>query len=345
MEGSMKDENDRAVDGTLPDDPGKGCSPANNAAEQREESRVRVLTVQKVLQQAFTDSLDRQSGKRRPCTSGSRQLDAITGGIQPGHTWVFGAETNWGKSSWLTALADENLAVHTKVAIVSAEDDEGIYGSRLLSRRTGVPLTNIVRGQLDREAHRLIADCVVRGEDQPFYVDARGRRIEDVEKEVERLILEEGVQLVAWDYLQEFSSKRRYQDERVKYKEIAAVMRGVTKRHRVGGIILSQITIQTGKTYPDKHSIRECRDVSNAAEVVALGFTLVEDTTVRRLDRDEQFQKGDHCVLIDKNKTGPKPVLVRMKWDRDVATFVSDVRDPEIDELDDFSEDAEVWHP
>lgn len=344
------DENDKAKAGALPSDPSSRCAPANDKAKKRDAAKSRVLTVQKVMQQAFSDSCDRRNGKRQPCTSGNRRVDEITGGIQPGHVWVFGAETNWGKSSWELASADENLAVGKKVVIVTSEDDEGIYGSRLLSRRTKVPLTRIMRGQMNQDEYRLVAECVTRGEDQPFYVDARNKKIEDVAVEIDELVKAEAIDLVFWDYLQEFRSKRKFQDERVAFREIASCMRWVTKSNRIGGVILSQITVQTGKTYPDKHSIRECRDVSNAAEVVALGFTLSDDETVKRGNREVVIPKGTRCVLIDKNKTGPKPVLIDVEWDESLATFVSDVREDreafeQSDSLDGFAEDYERRWP
>ena len=132
------------------------------------------------------------------------------------------------------------------------------------------------------------------------------------------MIVEHGIDLVAWDYLQEFRTKERHQDERVKYREIAAQMRNVTKGANIAGLILSQITVSETKKTPDKHSIRECRDVSNAAEVVVLGFTPEAD--IKDSDQKVLVAAGRKCIKVDKAKDGQKR-NVEMEWDHDSACF------------------------
>jgi len=273
-------------------------------------------TVRELLTAAAEEALTRR--RQEFCTALHWRLDEATGGMRPGHVWVFGAETNWGKSSYLVGVADENLRRGKKVLIVSAEDSESIYGNRLMARRARVNFSRLRDRCLHQDETDRMMLTAQQGETLPVFIDARGRDIEAVCREVETMITEHGVDLVAWDYLQEFRTKERHQDERVKYREIAAQMRNVTKNAHIAGLILSQITVSETKKTPDKHSIRECRDVSNAAEVVVLGFTPEAD--IKDSDQKVLVAAGRKCIKVDKAKDGQKR-NVEMDWDHDSACF------------------------
>src|SRR5690606_5633098 len=102
----VTDLNDRAVAQSLPADLRQVAKPANDAAKRQAENEPRLLTVQQIMMTAGTEAL---SGKQRVWyTTGVAKLDQITGGLVPGDVWVFGADTSWGKSSWLIMVADEN---------------------------------------------------------------------------------------------------------------------------------------------------------------------------------------------------------------------------------------------
>ena len=170
----------------------------------------------------------------------------------------------------------------------------------------------------------------------PVYVEADEQPIEELVKRVECVIIKEGIHLVAWDYLQETQTSRRYQDERVRFRETAALMRRVGRRTDCCTLILSQITEQTGKRYPDKNSVRECRDVSNAAEHILIGFT-PEENIVK--DGKVVVVGGTKCIKVDKSKDGIKGV-VAMKWNDESACFeaVMPTTTEEVDRYDDYSD-------
>jgi len=156
-------------------------------------------------------------------------------------------------------------------------------------------------------------------------------------KQLGNAIEKHKIDLVCIDYLQELKSEQKFQDERVKFREIASMLRIVIKRHRIAGIIASQITVTDGKKTPDKHSIRESRDVSNAAEVVAIGFTAEEEFSKPSKDKSgNEFQKvvinvGDKVIKIDKCKDGEKG-KVAMDWNSESACFRR--QNPLQDEID-----------
>ncbi len=330
-----KDLNDKAMAGELPADPGENAKPI--AADVP-----RVLTVRELIQSAQRRSISKSAGMG--CPSGHYELDRVTGGLKPGFVWVFGADTSWGKSSFLVMVADECIRKRKRVLIVSAEDSEQIYGDRLLLRRSRVSADNLRRKRLTAEEHAAIANALEKAEDVPVFLDARGRGVEWICNQVKRLIKEHAIDVVAYDYLQAFDNEKPQQDRRNQITYIARVLTDSAKTSNVAGIIFSQITIQDGKSHPDKHSIRESRDVSNAAEVVMLGFTPDKPVVKQGV---EVAKAGQRCVLVDKVKDGPRGGVFVLEWDSNSACFDSAV-DPEqalVDQFDDFADNSETRYP
>lgn len=332
-----KDLNDRMTDGTMPRSPDLKVVPLNEAAKRREEeSPPRVHSVRDLL----AGSAERAGNPKRlevACTTGHWELDMYTGGLRPGFAWVVGADTSWGKSTWAVSVADENIRKGKRVMIVSVEDPPELYGDRLLSRRAQVSAMRIMKGQCTGDELRKIHRVRDAAEDVPVYVQCGMRPIEAFAKQLTSIIRGEGIDVVIFDYLQEFQTSKRHQDERTRFKWTSGIMRDVIRSNDKTGIILSQLTITGDKKIPDKHSIRESRDVSNAAEVVAIGFCPDEDvfkpspgrdSNGRDLQPERLFEKGKKYLLLDKNKAGPPKKRIKLSWNEDLACF-DQVEDPE----------------
>ncbi len=332
------DENDKAQKGTLPANPEGGTRPVKLAPKI---APPRILTVKELLEASMLRAMSRAPS--RSCTTGVAGLDRATGGFCPGQVWVIGADTNWGKSSFAVMVTDVNLQNGKRVLIVSSEDDESIYGDRLMVRRARVNALRFRDRKLHDDEYQRVTNVVASAAPDPVFLDARGKKAEKVASEVRWAIATHDVDLVIYDYLQEFRAERRHEDRRNEVSEVAAMLREVVKTSGKAGIIFSQITVQVGKKYPDKHSIRESRDVSNAADVIALGFTPNE--TLPGKDGQGTVDAGTKCMLIDKVKQGIKGT-VPLEWDKEGAFFESDTR--ERDDVDDLSsdfEDGDRRHP
>lgn len=305
----------------------------------------RVLTVLDILT-ASVMKLDEAKGAM--CTTGHYMLDKITGGFRPGFTWLFGATTSWGKSSWLVSVADDNIRAGKKVLIVSSEDTEEVYGDRLMVRRAKVDALRYRDQKLHDFEREQVNVALAKAEDLPVFVDARRYPVEDLAGHLKNIITEHGIDIIAFDYVQEFRSKRRFQDERVKFREIASVLRHVAKDAKIPGIIFSQLTVNERTKVPTRDNIRECRDMAHAAEVIVLGFE--PDQDIKDGDRLVAAE-GEKCMFVDKVKNGPRNRIVQMRWHEEMACFET-VADPEqraIDEMAerfaDFGDDTERRYP
>ena len=315
---AVADQADRNRAGTLAADP--------TAETRTVEARVpRVLTVDAILNASAVRALT-QKPRGAYCSTGHYKLDRITGGLRPGFTWLVGADTSWGKSALLLAIADVNLKARRRVLIVSSEDTEDVYGDRLMVRRSRVNAMRYRDGELWTEEKDKVAAVLERAEDVPVYVDARRWPIEDLAPHLTKIIREERIDVIAYDYIQEFRTKRKFQDERVKFREIASVCRHIAKDAKIAGMLFSQLTLDEKTVIPNRRNIRECRDIANAAEVIIIGFEPEKEITDQRTGN--KINAGTKCVFIDKVKNGPRGGKLAMDWDEESACF-NTVPDPE----------------
>jgi replicative DNA helicase len=303
-----RDENDKLQAGELPEDPTEEAQRLNNAP--------RLLTVRDLLSESRKRATSEE--ERRHCVTGVHEIDYRTGGIQPGFVWLIGGDTSVGKSSFLVQIADENLKRGKRVLIVSSEDSPSLYGDRLMQRRARVNARRLRDGKLTQDERGDVDKVVAKAERLPVYMDARGKRAQWVAEHVGKIIDEHAIDLVAFDYVQEFRSANRHGNRTQELEEVGSLLRMSVKRKGKAGILFSQITVGEGRVMPDKHSIRNCRDISNAAEAILLIWEPKENIVK---DGQIQIVGGTKTIFVDKVKNGPRGHLVPLSWDDEAACF------------------------
>lgn len=312
-----------------------------------------------VLSGDLSESPTRVLRKRFPASTSRRYTDRTGFKIEPIGTGQFngwqldgdglfllGDFTVTHNTSFFIAAADENIKRGKRVLIVSAEDPPSLYGDRLLARRAKVSASRLRKRQLEEDEVKRVREVQAHGEDVPVYIQAGNKPIETLAKEITAIMRLEGIHMVVFDYLQEFRSSAKHQDERTRFKHTSSVMRELIRSNNRCGAILSQLTIGSDTKIPNKHNIRESRDVSNAAEVIGIGFSPDADITKpperdvngRQLQPEPIFKAGKKYILIDKNKNGVNGRKVEMRWNEHSASFDT-VKDPEQERLDRQSEE------
>lgn len=339
------DENDRLRNGTIQKDPEAGTR-AVVAPIRKGEEPPRILTVREILEAAATRAQNKSAPE--PCTTGHVLLDDATGGIEPGDGWVFGAASSWGKSSWLVSVADENLKLGKRVLIVSTEDSEAIYGNRLLARRSGVSAYRLKQRKLTPDDDEKIEEQIRNAEALPVFLDARGKSAEWTALAATQIAKAENIDLVCFDYLQEFTSEKPDENHRLTVKRIASTLRTPIARAGKASILFSQLTFDANvkRAHPERDMIRDCRDVANAATVILLGYTPEKDVGDREKSPETFVPAGRKAIWVDKVKEGMAKFAVPMDWNDELACFKrvgpSKARVQVMTE-ETFAEDLEDW--
>lgn len=327
------DENDKAQRGQLPNDPRAQCEPLNDTARKVAEEEPRVFTVREMIQVVHKRLISNE--KPVMWTSGHWKVDVMTGGLRPDSGWVIGAASNWGKSTWLIAMCDENMRASvnpTVPLIVSGEDSEELYAQRLLARRARVNALRLRDNQLRPDEHKRVCSVLNKSEPKPHYLDGRGVTFERLLRQMVSLIKQHNIKIVALDYIQEFRTKQKYESERVMFREIARMYRHTMKRYGVASVVMTQVTApQQGKA-PNKDNIRECKDIGHGAEVIGMGWEPDED--VQDKNGRVLYEAKSKLLLLDKTKSGLKG-HVELEWDPVSACFNKTMRPyGQRDELD-----------
>ena len=314
--------------------------------QQKPRSDFRVYSMREILDLAGDEAA---RPRKKVLTSTHFALDAATGGFEPGFVWTMGAETNFGKTSWLVAVADTNINHGKRALIVSGEDSETLYGRRFMLRRARISVNDLRHKKLTVADHAKIAEVRAKGEPLPVIVCTNGRPIEKLMPELERIVKGEGIDLLALDYLQAITTERRTkaaQDRRHEVAHVARLVTDMVKTNGISGLLLSQITYDKQRRGPPgKYDLRESQDLANAAEVVVMGYR-PEDTEYADHGKDVRgqpmkepiFRAGERYLLLVKNKAGETGVKFQLKWDQYSACF-DDVVDPEQERLDRLHEE------
>lgn len=254
------------------------------------------------------------------CRTGLPTLDAHIGGFQHKQVAIFGAATNWGKTSYAILVADLAFDDGKRPLVVSFEDPEELYGRRLGARRAQVS-PNVLRGgsfRPDPEGWARVLGVAERAEKVPFFINAIGKTVERVATDIRCVCASEKVDLVIVDYLQAISSAKRHQDRRNEVTYIARTLTDVIKTSGASGLMFSQFRrpLKDGEK-PTMFMLKETGDLENAAEVVLVGFT------------DEE---GTHVIRSEKVKDGIKHKEYEIGWDPVTCGFTGElavIDDPE----------------
>jgi replicative DNA helicase len=275
--------------------------------------------------------------------SGFDDLDAITGGFQPGNLIIVAARPGMGKSGLVANIA-ENVAVKSRrpVAFFSLEMSEMELAQRLIAKRARIPSDKLRKGAVgDREWSRLLRECN-KLEDAPLWIDeSSDLSILELRGKARRLHSAEisrgmgGLGLIIIDYIQ----LMRADDPRVnRVEQVGQMSRGLKLLAReldVPVIALSQLS-RAPEQRPGRQKrpilsdLRESGNLEQDADLVAFIYRqdyYDNDPSMEHemAGNDERDYKGIAELIVRKNRNGPTDT-VELAFQEDYATFLTKAR-------------------
>ena len=264
-------------------------------------------SLQDVLVRETTRLEELAEGKRdlTGTPSGFSDLDAITGGFQPGNLIIVAARPAMGKSALVANIA-ENVAIEKKqpVAFFSLEMSETELAHRFLASQAKIPGDKLRKGQV-KSLWPKVLKASNRLENAPIWLDTSSDlSILDVRAKARRLYSKEGgLGLIIVDYMQ----LMRADDPRMsRVEQVGTISRGLkllAGELNVPVLALSQLS-RAPEQRPDKKPIlsdlRESGNLEQDADVVCFIFRqeYYED------DPDEDT-RGKADIIIAKHRNGP----------------------------------------
>ena len=309
---------------------------AESTLEQAEEA-IFAVTEQKIVGQAESmreimartfEMIDQRSGAHvYGVATGFRELDELTGGLQPGEMIVVAARPSMGKTALGLNIAEHIGADNGQgVAVFSLEMGSQQLAERMLCGRAQIDGHRLRQGNL--VAHEIEAMHAAAGElsEAPIFVDdSPGLAPLELRAKARRLKMKHDIQAVVIDYLQLMhvpGAESRQQE----VSTISRHMKALGRELKIPVIVMSQLNRSPeGREghRPRMSDLRESGAIEQDADVVML---------LHREDyyhSEPEYERTNTAeVIIAKQRNGPTGT-VQLIWNPAWTRFLDLAHQPE----------------
>lgn len=249
------------------------------------------------------DELYRSKGSITGLSTGFKDLDKMTSGLQPADLIIVAARPSMGKTAFAMNIA-ENVALKSDktVAVFSMEMPGDALALRMLSSLGRIDQSKVRTGQLDDEDWpRLTSGMAMLSNANMYIDDSPGLSPSDVRARCRRLSRKNEIGLVVIDYLQLMQIPGRSDNRTAEISEISRSLKMLAKELNAPVVALSQLNRsleQRTDKRPIMSDLRESGAIEQDADVIAFIY------------RDEYYNedspdKGIAEVIIGKQRNGP----------------------------------------
>ena len=246
----------------------------------------------------------RESHALTGLSTGFRDLDQMTSGLQKTDLIIIAARPSMGKTALCLTLA-QNAAIMEKavVAVFSLEMSKEQLVMRMLSSEARVDAHRFRTGYLTRDEWGRLAESIgVLSEAKIFIDDTPGISVLEMRAKTRRLATEQKqLDLIVVDYMQLMSGSKRTESRQQEVSQISRELKSLAKEMNVPVIALSQLSRAPEARNPPKplmSDLRESGSIEQDADVVTFIY------------RDEYYKPSEENagiaeLLISKQRNGP----------------------------------------
>ena len=274
-------------------------------AERGSRGKVGFQAVKSVLP-AVVDRIDElynSEGKMTGISTGFRQLDEMTSGLQPGDLIIVAGRPSMGKTTLAVNIA-ENAALgsNKSAAIFSMEMSAESLTLRMISSLGRINQSGLRSGRLHEDDWPRIDSAMTQLSNAKIYVDETPALTPtEVRARARRLKRERGLDLIVVDYLQLMQVSGTKENRATEISEISRSLKALAKELKVPVIALSQLNRgveQRVEKKPVMSDLRESGAIEQDADVILLIYReeVYEPNTTR---------KGIADIIIAKQRNGP----------------------------------------
>ncbi len=246
----------------------------------------------------------RESHALTGLSTGFRDLDEKTSGLQRTDLIIVAARPSMGKTALCLTLA-QNAAIIEKavVAIFSLEMSKEQLVMRMLSSEARVDAHRFRTGYLTRDEWGRLAEAIGTLSNAKIFIDdTAGISILEMRAKTRRLAAEQKqLDLVVVDYLQLMSGGKRSESRQQEVSQISRELKGLAKELQVPIVALSQLSRAPEARNPPRpmmSDLRESGSIEQDADVVT--FIYREDYY-----KPSEENAGIAELLIAKQRNGP----------------------------------------
>lgn len=264
--------------------------------------------IKSIIFDAFSkiESLYASKGSITGLSTGFKDLDKLTSGLQPSDLILIAARPSMGKTAFVLNIA-QHIGVKEKqaVALFSLEMSKEQLVQRMLCAESTIDSQRLRIGELEANDWTKLVSGADRLSSAPIFIDdTSGITVMEMRSKCRRLKIEHDLKLIIIDYLQlmQGSSKGKGSENRQQeISEISRALKGLAREIGVPVIALSQLSRSVESRQVKKpmlSDLRESGSLEQDADIVAF------------LYRDDYYnpdseQKNITEVIIAKHRNGP----------------------------------------
>lgn len=235
-------------------------------------------TVLSSLSKQMSIMEDVQSGARGAygLPTGYRDIDKLTGGLQPGNLIIIAARPSIGKSALAVNIADNVADMGKSVGIISLEMTIDEIAARIACGRGSIDYARLRDSQLSKEDWRRLAEALQTVADckKPIMISDRpGATIGQIGEQAYRWRGKQGLDLLIVDHAQLARLGQRVDSRAQEVGLIARELKGLAKQLDIPIILLSQLNrnIEHRKEddEPRLSDLKESGGLEENADIVA----------------------------------------------------------------------------
>lgn len=265
----------------------------------------------KGMSQLLTKAVDRidelynLKGRMTGLSTGFRDLDDMTSGLQPSDLVIVAGRPSMGKTTFAMNLVEHAIVSSDKASIVfSMEMPAEQLMIRMVSSLGRIDQTRMRTGQLEDEDWPRLTSAVNLLKDRKLFVDdTPALSPSEMRARIRRLAREAGdIGLIMIDYLQLMQVPGMSENRTAEISEISRSLKGMAKEFSCPVVALSQLNRsleQRPNKRPVMSDLRESGAIEQDADVIA--FVYRDEV----YNRDNPDNKGLAELIIGKQRNGP----------------------------------------
>jgi replicative DNA helicase len=235
-------------------------------------------------------------------TTGYRELDRLTSGLQRSDLTIIAGRPSMGKTAFALNMAENAALKGHPVAFFSLEMSKEQLGLRLLCSQAKVEGDKLRSGFLSpREWERLIKAAGVLSE-APFYIDdSAALSVMEMRAKARRLKAEKKCELMVVDYLQLMRGSGRTDSREQEISEISRSLKALAKELKVPVIAISQLNRRLEERPNKRPQLADLRESGAIEQDADLIIFIYRD----KVYNPESPAENTAEVIIGKQRNGP----------------------------------------
>ncbi len=275
-------------------------------AEQGSRGKAGFAPIRSLLSEAVEriETLFQGDGGLTGVTTGFRDLDEMTSGLQASDLVIVAGRPSMGKTSFAMNMA-ETVAIKERkpVAIFSMEMPGVQLAMRMMSSLGRIDQSKMRTGKLEDDQWPRLTSAVNLLAEAPMFIDDTPALTPvELRARSRRLAREHGqLGLIVIDYLQLMQSPSSGENRTAEISEISRSLKGLAKELNVPVIALSQLNRnleQRPNKRPVMSDLRESGSIEQDADVIIFIYR-------DEVYNDDSPDKGKAEIIIGKQRNGP----------------------------------------